>query len=79
MLLYSDLSVTNSYRLKNCKKNKYKIQQCIKWWQLQTYVGTLLTFLCHHINVKVKTMQTSSWDNENVFHDTYIIKFQYQF
>jgi hypothetical protein len=29
--------------------------------------------------VKVKTVQTCSWGNENVLHETYIIQFQYHF
>ena len=50
-------------------------------------VTTMLSYLVYPpdifgytINyVKIKTVQTCSWGNENVFNETYIIQFPYLF
>ena len=53
---------------------------CIKWPQCKHILFTLLTFSGHLIIMwRVKTVQICSWGNENVFHETYIIQFQYHF
>ena len=48
---------------------------------------TMYTYLVYPLDifgspnnyVKVKMVQTYSWGNENIFHETYITQFQYHF